>query len=134
MKDGAEAANRRYSEYVERHEKLRTEKEALSTQISLLAAKRIQIEGYLRELEKLDGPLTVFDPLVFQATVNYLKVNRDCSVTFVMRDGSEVPWTIKNGVRKYVRRKKPAGDNPSQTGNAEQEADRGVLPSVLPEG
>ena len=117
IKDGAEAANRRYSEYAERHEKLRKEKEELSTQISLLAAKRVQIEGYLRELDKLDGPLTEFDPLVFQATVNYLKVNRDCSVTFVMRDGSEIPWTIQNGVRKYVRRNKPAGTDPSKAGD-----------------
>lgn len=115
MRDGADEVNRRYAQYVERHEKLREEKEALSSRISLLHAKRAQVEGYLRELDKLDGPLSKFDPLVFQATVNYLKVNRDCSVTFVMRDGSEIPWTIQNGVRKYVRRNKPVGNDPADT-------------------
>ena len=70
--------------------------------------------------DKLDGLMKEFDPLVFQATVNYIKVNSDCTVIFVFRDGTELSWTIQNGVRKYAKRKKGDCDVSAQTANQEE--------------
>lgn len=33
-----------------------------------------------------------------------MRVNPDCTVTFVFRDGTEVSQTIENGVRQYKKR------------------------------
>ena len=111
-----EDINKRYEEYMSRHEALQQEKLELSKQISLLAAKRLLVNAFLSELAKYDGPLTVFDPLVFQATVNYVTVRKDCTVTFLFRDGTEVTETIQKGVKPYVRRKtKPDGNISEET-------------------
>jgi len=111
-----EDINKRYEEYMSRHEALQQEKLELSKQISLLAAKRLLVNAFLSELAKFDGPLTVFDPLVFQATVNYVTVRKDCAVTFLFRDGTEVTETIQKGVKPYVRRKtKPDGNISEET-------------------
>ena len=111
-----EDINTRYEEYMSRHEALQQEKLELSKQISLLAAKRLLVNAFLSELAKFDGPLTVFDPLVFQATVNYVTVRNDCTVTFLFRDGTEVTETIQKGVKPYARRKtKPDGNISEET-------------------
>ena len=81
---------------------------------TLLAAKRVLVNAFLEELKKHDGPLTAFDPLVFQATVNYVTVSRDCTVTFLFRDGTEATEIIQKGVKPHVRRKaRPDGDIPT---------------------
>lgn len=54
-----------------------------------------------------DAPLAKFDPLVWQAVINYATVNRDCTITFTFRDGTEKTVPIKNGVRPYTKRNKP---------------------------
>ena len=111
-----EDINKRYEEYMSRHEALQQEKLELSKQISLLAAKRLLVNAFLSELAKFDGPLTLFDPLVFQATVNYVTVRKDCTVTFLFRDGTEVTETIQKGVKPYARRKtKPDGNISEET-------------------
>ena len=111
QRGGGDDTNKRYEEYMSRHEALQQEKLELSKQISLLAAKRVLVNAFLEELKKHDGPLTAFDPLVFQATVNSVTVSRDCTVTFLFRDGTEATETIQKGVKPYVRRKaKPDGD------------------------
>ena len=111
-----EDINKRYEEYMSRHEALQQEKLELSKQISLLAAKRLLVNAFLSELAKFDGPLTLFDPLVFQATVNYVTVRKDCTVTFLFRDGTEVTETIQKGVIPYARRKtKPDGNISEET-------------------
>ena len=104
QRGGSEDANARYEQYMSRHEELQQEKLELAKQISLMAAKRLLVNAFLEELEKHDGPLTAFDPLVFQATINYVTVNADCTVTFLFRDGTETTQTIQKGVRQYVRR------------------------------
>lgn len=67
--------------------------------------------GFLEELKKHKKPLKEFDPLVWQATVNHARVERDCTITFVFRDGTEVKAKIKNGVREYHKRAKEAPTN-----------------------
>ena len=49
------------------------------------------------------------DPLVWQATLNHMRVNPDCTVTFVFRDGTEVSRPIENGVRQYKKRRGTEG-------------------------
>ena len=120
QRGGGEDTNKRYEEYMSRHEALQQEKLELSKQISLLAAKRLLVNSFLEELKKHNGPLTAFDPLVFQATVNYVTVSKDCTVTFLFRDGTEATETIQKGVKPYVRRKaKPDGDISTDTDGGE---------------
>ncbi len=82
-------------------------KQELDLKIAACAAKRVQITGFLNELMKHDAPLAKFDPLVWQAVINYATVNRDCTITFTFRDGTEKTVPIKNGVRPYTKRNKP---------------------------
>ena len=103
--------NRQYEEYVARYDALQQEKQDVSTQIALCAAKRVQVGAFLAELEKRKTPLAKFDPLVWQATLNYMKVNPDCTVTFVFRDGTEVSRPIEPGVRQYKKRKGTGGSS-----------------------
>ncbi|MCK9350951.1 MAG: hypothetical protein M0P44_07015 [Clostridiales bacterium] len=63
--------------------------------LKIAAAKRVQITGFLNELMKHDAPLTKFDPLVWQAVINFATVNRDCTITFTFRDGTEEKGTVK---------------------------------------
>ena len=97
--------NQRYEEYVARYDALQQEKQGVSAQIALCHAKRVQVGAFLAELEKRKTPLTEFDPLVWQATINYMKVNPDCTVTFVFRDGTELTRPIEPGVRQYKKRR-----------------------------
>ena len=120
QRGGGEDTNARYEQYMSRHEDLQQEKLELAKKISLLAAKRLLVNAFLEELAKHDGLLTGFDPLVFQATVNYVTVNADCTVTFLFRDGTEATQTIQKGVRQYVRRQpKNDSDIPSDTAGGE---------------
>lgn len=111
---GNESVNKRYEELMRCHDSLQQEKLELTKQISLLAAKRLLVNAFLAELDKHDGPLTAFDPLVFQATVNYVIVNPDCTVKFLFRDGTEATEVIKNGVKQYAKRKQK-GNDPAAT-------------------
>ena len=119
QRGGGDDTNKRYEEYMGRHEALQQEKLEVSKQISLLAAKRVLVNAFLEELKKHDGPLTAFDPLVFQATVNYVTVNADCTVTFLFRDGTETTQIIEKGVRQYVRRQ------PKHNGDTSTDGDGG---------
>ena len=101
--------NRQYEEYVARYDALQQEKQEVSTQIALCAAKRVQVGAFLTELEKRKTSLSKFDPLVWQATLNHMRVNPDCTVTFVFRDGTEVSRPIENGVRQYKKRRGTEG-------------------------
>ena len=120
QRGGSEDTNARYEQYMSRHEALQQEKLELSKKISLLAAKRLLVNAFLEELAKHDGPLTAFDPFVFQATVNYVTINADCTVTFLFRDGTETTQTIEKGVRQYVRRQpKPDSNIPADEAGGE---------------
>lgn len=103
--DGDESITTQYESYEEKLDSIARAKQELDMKIAACSAKRIQINGFLRELRKHEHPLRKFDPLVWQATVHHAQVNADCTITFVFRDGSEVTTAIKNGVRQY--RKQP---------------------------
>ena len=87
------------------YEALQKEHQELTSKIALCAAKKVQIRGFLQLLKKQKKALVEFDPLVWQAAVHYMVINEDCTVKFVFRDGTELPWTIDPGVKAYKKRK-----------------------------
>ncbi|MDD4493981.1 MAG: recombinase family protein [Eubacteriales bacterium] len=87
------------------YEILQKEHQELTSKIALCAAKKVQIRGFLQLLKKQKKALAEFDPLVWQAAVHYMVINEDCTVKFVFRDGTELPWTIDPGVKAYKKRK-----------------------------
>ena len=105
--DTADDIHEKLKEYEERLDTMARLKQELDLKIAACAAKRVQITGFLNELMKHDAPLAKFDPLVWQAVINYATVNRDCTITFTFRDGTEKTVPIKNGVRPYTKRNKP---------------------------
>ena len=101
----------RYEEYEGRLDTIAKLKQELDMKIAACSLKRTQVTAFLAELRKHDHPLTEFDPLVWQATVNHARVDSDCTITFVFRDGTEVKAKIKNGVREYHKRAKEVPTN-----------------------
>lgn len=94
----------RYEEYEGRLDTIAKLKQELDMKIAACSLKRTQVTAFLAELRKHDHSLSEFDPLVWQATVNHARVDNDCTITFVFRDGTEVKAKIKNGVRQYRKR------------------------------
>ena len=105
--DTADDIQEKLNEYEERLDTMARLKQDLDLKIAACAAKRVQITCFLNELMKHDSPLAKFDPLVWQAVINYATVNRDCTITFTFRDGTEKTVPIKNGVRAYKKQSKP---------------------------
>lgn len=103
--DADEDISEKLKEYEDRLDTMALLKQELNMKIAACAAKRTQITGFLKELKKHEHPLSAFDPLVWQAVINYATVNRDCTITFIFRDGTERTVPIKNGVRQYTKRK-----------------------------
>ena len=87
------------------YEGLQKEQQELNSKIALCAAKKVQVRGFLQLLKKQKKALVEFDPLVWQAAVHYMVINEDCTVKFVFRDGTELPWVIDPGVKSYKKRK-----------------------------
>lgn len=87
------------------YETLQKEHQELNSKIALCAAKKVQVRGFLQLLKKQKKALVEFDPLVWQAAVHYMVINEDCTVKFVFRDGTELPWVINPGVKSYKKRK-----------------------------
>ena len=101
-----ESVSKQYEEYQTRLDALANLKQELDMKIAACEAKRTQVQGFLKELKKHNRPLTEFSPLVWQATIHHARVDRDCTITFCFRDGSEVTLPIKNGVKQYRKRAK----------------------------
>lgn len=87
------------------YEILQKEYQELNSKIALCAARKVQVRGFLELLKKQGTVLTEFDPLIWQAAVNYMVVNEDCTVKFVFRDGTELPWKIDPGIKSYKKKK-----------------------------
>lgn len=98
--------NNKYNDYVERFDKLQKRRFEVSSAIAMCAAKRVQVKGFLSELKKQDTLLSDFDELVWQASLNHMKVFAGGKVVFIFRDGTELHWQVDCEVRKYARKKK----------------------------
>jgi hypothetical protein len=87
------------------YEALQKEQQELNSKIAICAAKKVQVRGFLQLLKRQKKALAEFDPLVWQAAVHYMVINEDCTVKFMFRDGTELPWVIDPGVKSYKKRK-----------------------------
>ena len=96
--------NEQYNKYIVALEELQRERQEMNSKIALCAAKKTQVKNFLKLLKKQTTPLEQFDPLLWQAAVNHMIIYHDMTVKFILRDGSELPWTIERGVRGYVRK------------------------------
>lgn len=94
-----------HDEITAKYEALQKEQQELTSKIALCAAKKVQVRGFLQLLKKQKKALVEFDPLVWQAAVHYMVINEDCTVKFVFRDGTKLPWVIEPGVKAYKKRK-----------------------------
>lgn len=83
----------RYIVLAERHEKVNERFEEVNKSIETRNAKRQELKRFVKMLEKREGLLTEFDDELWLATVHQLKVHSDKEFTFVLKDGSEMPWT-----------------------------------------
>ena len=50
---------------------------------------------FIRVLNKRESLLTEFDDELWLATVHQLKVYSETEFTFVLKDGTELPWGIE---------------------------------------
>ncbi len=99
--------NEQYNKYVAVLDDLQREQQEMNSKIALCAAKKSRVKSFLKLLKKQKTPLMQFDPLLWQAAVNQMIIYHDMSVKFILRDGSELPWTIERGVREYDRKNSP---------------------------
>ena len=108
MSQSAEAsdASRRYEDYQTRLMEESAVTEDLESKISALKSKRPLVERYLSSLTERDGPMTVFEPLAWQAVVHHATISADGTIVFTLRDGTEEKGPMKSSIR--VIRKKPS--------------------------
>ena len=110
--------NEQYNKYIAVLDDLQRERQEMNSKIALCAAKKSQVKGFLKLLKKQKTLLTQFDPLLWQAAVNHMIIYHDLTVKFILRDGSELPWTIERGVRSYVK-KESTGINSGEAENTD---------------
>jgi hypothetical protein len=58
------------------------------------SARKERIRIFLDELRQADGLVTDFDEGLWSATVEYARVSADKTLTFVFRDGTEIPVAV----------------------------------------
>lgn len=85
-----ECITEKYKEYEARLDTFAKLKQELDMKIAACSAKRTQVKGFLRELKKHDQPLAEFDNIIWQSVIHHARVDNDCTITFVFRDGTEV--------------------------------------------
>lgn len=84
----------RYSAMVERFNKANGRLSEVEKMIEGRNAKRLELERVIKLLKKQDNLLTEFDEGLWQAIVHQLKVHSATEFTFVLKDGTEMPWRI----------------------------------------
>ena len=75
---------------------LNTRITAIDDAILTQAARKEKILRFLDELKNTGDILTEFDENLWSATVESVKVNSDKSLTFLFRDGTEIPVPTTN--------------------------------------
>lgn len=86
---------RRYDTLVTRFDGAKARLDEASRSVQQRNAKRMELEKFVRLLKKQDGLLTEFDEELWYAVIDRLVVKSAIEVTFIFKDGSEVPWTIQ---------------------------------------
>ena len=85
---------RRYNAYAARFEKAKKKLEKINEQKVNQQAKRENIEAFMKTIKENDHLLTEFDEELWCAIVDRLIVHTAQNVTFVFKDGTELPWHI----------------------------------------
>ena len=68
---------------------------------------KTEMERLLADAEAISGIHYDIDSYADVVSAIHVTVNRDCTITFTFRDGTEKTVPIKNGVRPYTKRNKP---------------------------
>jgi hypothetical protein len=82
----------RYSAMVERFNKANGRLSEVEKMIEGRNAKRLEIERVIKLLKKQENLLTEFDEGLWQAIVHQLKIHSATEFTFILKDGTELPW------------------------------------------
>jgi site-specific DNA recombinase len=84
----------RYNMKVERYDTAKTRLDEVDETITSRNAKRLELGRFLRLLKKKDDLLTEFDEDIWLTIVQQMKVHSATELTFVLKDGMELPWII----------------------------------------
>ena len=84
----------RYSVMVERFNKANGRLTEVEKMIEGRNAKRLELERVIKLLKKQENLLAEFDEGLWQAIVHQLKVYSTTEFTYILKDGTEVPWRI----------------------------------------
>ena len=83
--------NAKYGSMSERYEKASTRLAEVDDVIAARNAKRSELNGFLKLLDSRDQLLTEFDESLWLGLVYQVKVVSEIELTFVFKDGSEMP-------------------------------------------
>ena len=84
----------RYNALVERYDRVQEDLAEVNKTIEARNTKRLQLQSFIKMLKKQDGLLTEFDEELWYAVVDKLMVWSATELTFIFKDGTELPWTI----------------------------------------
>ena len=82
----------RESSLAERYEKASKRLEKVKEGIEARNAKRSELESFLKLLDSRDELLSEFNEALWLGIVHQMKVHSGDEFTFVLKDGSELPW------------------------------------------
>lgn len=84
----------RYNALVERYDRVQEDLAEVNKTIEARNTKRLQLQSFIKMLKKQDGLLTEFDEELWYAVVDKLMVCSSTELTFIFKDGTELPWTV----------------------------------------
>jgi len=84
--------HRRYNVLVERYDMANGRLEEVKATIEIRKSKRQEMGRFIKVLNMRDNLLTEFDEELWLATVHQLKVNSETEFSFVLKDGTDLPW------------------------------------------
>jgi hypothetical protein len=84
----------RYTALLERYETAKNRLKTVNEQRQERKIKRENISRFICTLKKNDSLLTEFDEELWVATVDKVIVQSEHEITFLFKDGTELPWTI----------------------------------------
>ncbi|NLV15893.1 MAG: recombinase family protein, partial [Syntrophomonadaceae bacterium] len=79
---------------VERYDRVQEDLAEVNKTIEARNTKRLQLQSFIKMLKKQDGLLTEFDEELWYAVVDKLMVCSSTELTFIFKDGTELPWTV----------------------------------------
>jgi predicted nuclease with TOPRIM domain len=86
--------NAKYSNMTKRYDKAGKQLAEVMEEIEARNAKRNELESFLKVLDSRDELLKEFDESLWLGIVHQMKVHSGNEFTFVLKDGTELIWTI----------------------------------------